>query len=165
MLQGWSVVNISKRTFVLVGMGLAVIGIVVVFLLAVRPHQLVTTIRIGQGVLTARVAVTDIEQQKGLGGVDKLAMHEAMLFTYSAPQHNTIWMKDMKIPIDAVWLDDEKNVVHIETALQPDSYPRAYGPSEPTRYIIELADGAVKEYNITLGTKADFTVRAAGEGV
>lgn len=115
-------------------------------------------IRLGSGEFQAQIAATDEERARGLGGVMSLADNEAMLFIYDGDQEGRIWMKDMKIPIDAVWLDVNKRVVHMEESLQPSSYHegKTYGPTVPVRYIVELPASAVRKNAITQGSQAIF---------
>ena len=68
----------------------------------------------------------------------------------------------MKISIDAVWLDKNQRVVHIETNLQPDAYPyKQYTPSQPAEYIVEMAAGQVSHSKIKLGDEATLNLKAA----
>jgi len=48
-------------------------------------------------------------------------------------------MKDMKVPIDIVWLDSNKRVVHIVKESSPDdSTSITFTPLSQAKYVIEL---------------------------
>jgi uncharacterized membrane protein (UPF0127 family) len=42
-------------------------------------------------------------------------------------------MKDMRVPLDIIWLSDTGDIVHIERSVSPDSYPRVFYPGTPAR--------------------------------
>lgn len=133
--------------------GLIVAGCIVLGVWLLTTEK-TTTISLGDAVFTARRATSQSERAKGLGGVARLAHDEAMLLVSPDDQWNRIWMKDMRIPIDALWLDKDKNIVHIERSLQPNSYPQTYGPDIPTRYVIEVADHVTADASIRVGMQA-----------
>ncbi len=155
--------SVRKDSFAWLGVGIIVVGVLAAGIFFMREQYDTTTIRLGDGVFSARIVATDAAQRKGLGGVAELPEQQAMLFVYETDQVNDIWMKDMKIPIDVVWLDSTKKVVYIETSMQPDSYPKTYGPAVRTRYIIEFAEGTVAKKGIKLGAKAAFELKTEGK--
>ena len=69
--------------------------------------------------LTADLALTNEQKEKGLSVKDELKENEAMLFIFEESAKHSFWMKDMKFPIDIIWLDSDGEVVHIEQNLQP----------------------------------------------
>ena len=68
-----------------------------------------------------------------------------------------IWMKDMKVPLDIVWLDNTKKVVHIEEKVSNElGTDSIFVPKKPSRYVIELPSGSVKKAGIKIGQTAQF---------
>lgn len=109
--------------------------------------------------LQADVALTTDEQTKGLSIKDTLPSNEGMLFPYEAPRILSFWMKDMKFPIDILWLDADKKVVHIEENLQPCSplLPcPSYAPDVQAQYVLETVAGFSTANGITEGTPVEF---------
>ena len=51
---------------------------------------------------------------QGLAVKNQLKENEAMLFVFEKPGKHSFWMKDMKFPIDIIWLDSTGKIVHIE---------------------------------------------------
>jgi len=43
-------------------------------------------------------------------------------------------------------------VVHVVESAAPSSYPTAFKPPKPARYVLELPAGSVKRYNIEIGS-------------
>ncbi|MFZ2544929.1 MAG: DUF192 domain-containing protein [Candidatus Saccharimonadales bacterium] len=100
---------------------------------------------------------TETERQKGLSGSDNLPKNDAMLFVFDDDSRWGIWMKDMKYPIDIVWLDNNKKVVYMVKDAQPASYPKIFIPDKDARYVIELASGTIEQTDIKLGDLASIT--------
>src|SRR5687768_10279440 len=70
--------------------------------------------KINSLVLVADISATNEQMTKGLSIKDGLAENEAMLFVFGNEAEHIIWMKDMKFPIDIIWIDSDKTIVHIE---------------------------------------------------
>lgn len=95
------------------------------------------------------------ELQKGLSGTDKLPEGRAMVFVFPNDGKWGIWMKDMKYPIDIVWLNSDREVVHTVRNAQPSSYPKTiFKPDVDSRYVIELPSGTIERTGITKGEPA-----------
>lgn len=122
-------------------------------------------LHLGDGIFTARVAMTDGERTKGLSGVNELPKDKAMLFVFDQDGKHGIWMKDMEIPIDVVWLDRERRVVYIAREVLPESYPEVYRSNIPARYVVEFAAGTVQERAIRIGMTAQFNEEMLKEDV
>lgn len=116
-----------------------------------------TTVHIGDAVFTTRVAKTAEEREKGLSGTPELRQDQAMLFVYDSDGKWPIWMKDMKYPIDIVWLDKKKTIVYIVKNAPPESYPyEQFVPKREARYVLELPAGTVNRKSIKAGAEAVF---------
>ncbi len=89
-------------------------------------------------------------REKGLGGMDKLSDNSIMLFTFDHSDNYGFWMKDMKFPIDIIWLDEDYKIIHIEEKVSPESYPKIFYPGEKSLYVIEMNAGFAKKYDIKL---------------
>jgi len=111
--------------------------------------------------LQADVALSSEEQTKGLSIKDSLKSNEGMIFPYESPRTLSFWMKDMKFPIDILWLDGDKKVVHIEEGLQPCSpfLPcPSYTPDVQAQYVLETVAGFSSANGITTGTPVEFNL-------
>lgn len=145
------------------------IGGFVVLIVALVGAYIVTTfvpttpLRLGSGVYSLRVADTETERAQGLSGVKKLASNEGLLMKYDGDGKWGIWMKDMKIPIDIVWLNKDKQVIYIVAGASPESGTMTtYEPKSPARYVIELPAGGVEQAAIKTGMIADFDEHHTG---
>lgn len=118
-----------------------------------------TYLTIGGGVFDARLAINDEDRQNGLSGVKELKQNEALLMVFPRDDEWGIWMKDMEMPIDVVWLDSDGKVVFIVTDLMPDDPDKkTYRPEEPARYVLEFAAGTVENFSINEKSVANFAI-------
>jgi uncharacterized membrane protein (UPF0127 family) len=145
----------ARNILIAAGLQAAVIIFVIASLMPwVRSRQL--DMHIGSAVIQVEVANTEQERQKGLSAATSLAKNHGMLFVFSHDSQWAMWMKDMKMPIDIVWLNAYKKVVHVEAHVDPASYPAYFAPPESARYVLELASGGAAEAGILPGVVAQF---------
>ncbi len=141
---------------------LIVLGVLVavgygMFSIITDMNQQRVSIAIGKANLRAEVADTDELRTKGLSGRQELEENRAMLFVFDNNAQHSIWMKDMRIPIDIIWLDEKKKVVHVEHNIWPDNGPhKTYASPKPARYVLEIKAGGTKNHNIKIGVQARF---------
>lgn len=104
--------------------------------------------------LRVSLATTPAEQAQGLGGRPSLPADEGMLFVFPEHGQYEFWMKDMRFPIDIIWMDDTGKVIYIVPALSPDTYPQAFGPAAPSRYVLEVPAGFATAHQVRIGDSA-----------
>lgn len=117
-----------------------------------------TVVYIADAGLLADIADTQEKKSVGLGVRESMDEGEAMLFLFDEEDRHSFWMHGMKFPIDIIWLDSEKKVVHIEHSLQPCTpldCP-SYLPDEDAMYVLETVAGFSERRGVTEGTTADF---------
>ncbi|MBI2577969.1 MAG: DUF192 domain-containing protein [Candidatus Wildermuthbacteria bacterium] len=111
----------------------------------------VVKMRIGNTAITAEVADDPGERERGLSGKGSLKEGEGMLFVFEEPGLYSFWMKDMKFPIDIIWLNSQKQVVHIASNVSPDSYPQSFVSKTSALYVLEVSAGFTGRHNIREG--------------
>ena len=150
--------SILLWTMIVCAIGAVVMGGINIVLSLAEPKA---SVFLGDGVFAARVADTEEKRAKGLGGVKELQDNEALLMVFPDDGLWSIWMKGMHIPIDIVWLDEKRQVVHIEKDVQPDAPPYdTYVPPKNARYVVELKAGSVQKYKIKMNETAVVDVSA-----
>lgn len=102
------------------------------------------------------VADNTVLMAKGLSGHKPLAENEGMIFVFEKPDNYGFWMKDMTFPIDIVWFDKDRKVVHIENSLSPESYPKTFYPGADSLYVLEISSGLSKKMGLKIGTTFEF---------
>lgn len=150
----------DKTSVWLVACLLLVVGVAAFLLIEpqLRPR---ISVAMGDGVFKTRVAQTPEQRSRGLSGVKHLGSNEAMLFLFDSSDKWAMWMKDMKIPLDIVWLDQAQQAVYIVKSASPNDFPKSYVPNDPALYILELPAGTVDAKNIRIGSKATFNLDEA----
>ena len=118
-------------------------------------------VHVGNASIQAAVADTEAERNKGLNDKVHITDNHGMLFVFDYDKKWSIWMKDMKVPIDIVWIDANKKVVAVKENVSPDTYPAHYEPPENARYVLEIASGVASKMNIEPGIKAQFDLPGA----
>ena len=78
-----------------------------------------------------------------------------MIFVFIKNSKPTFWMKDTKIPLDIIWINDNK-IVGIEKNVQPevdrkDSELTKYPAPSAIDYVLEVNGGLSDENNIKVG--------------
>jgi uncharacterized membrane protein (UPF0127 family) len=109
--------------------------------------------------LNADVPITNKLMAKGLAVKNQLKENEAMLFVFEEPARHPFWMKDMKFPIDIIWLDSDIKVVHFEQNLQPCVSVficTSYSPDIDSQYVLETVAGFTQRHNVSVGTNIDI---------
>ncbi|UCC38482.1 MAG: DUF192 domain-containing protein [Candidatus Aminicenantes bacterium] len=108
--------------------------------------------------ITAELAITDEERQRGLMFRDALLPDQGMLLVFEEEDIYYIWMKNMKFSIDILWLDREKRIVHVEKLVPPckkDPCP-SYHSKIPSMYVLELKAGSADKNKLKLYDRLDF---------
>ncbi len=122
--------------------------------------QPTTPLYLGSGVFDATIAYTQPARERGYGGVSTIPENGALILAFPSSDTWQITMKDMKVPLDIIWLNAEKKVVHIEKNVSPDGGAfTVLTPGKPARYVIEVPAGTVKAKAIAVGRSAIFDVK------
>lgn len=89
--------------------------------------------------------------QVGLSDRDKLLSDNGMLFVFKNPEKHGIWMKNMKFPIDILWIDQNFKIIHMEKSIATSTYPKVFTPNSSDMYVLEISAGQLD----VLGVKTD----------
>ncbi|TSC52444.1 MAG: hypothetical protein LiPW41_214 [Parcubacteria group bacterium LiPW_41] len=112
-------------------------------------------VRVNNQIIIAEVVKTDKARERGLSGRESIGVNEGMLFEYLGNEQVTFWMKDMKFPIDIVWIRDgivigfEQNV-DPQVGVSEDMLNR-YNSPEPITQVLELQAGRAKTLRLFVG--------------
>ncbi len=115
--------------------------------------------------LITSLSTTPDAQSKGLAIRDSLNENEGMLFIFETPQKYSFWMKDMKFPIDIIWINQDGKIVHIEKNLPPCVFLLpcpSYAPKDDSLYVLEVVSNFTNKFNINVGDPVDSKVIKQG---
>jgi uncharacterized membrane protein (UPF0127 family) len=104
----------------------------------------------------ASIARTEAARTRGLSGTPSLPTDIAKVFVFESSSKYGFWMKDMNYPIDIIWVDETGEVVHVESNLAPETYPKSFAPGRPARVVIEVVAGGAVAAGIEEGSRIDI---------
>ena len=93
---------------------------------------------------------------KGLGGRPCITDSEGMLFRFTKPGQYSFWMKDMKFPIDIIWIGADYKVAAVEIDEKPSTYPDKFVNQKPAQYVLEVKANTSRQLKIGIGTLVTF---------
>ena len=104
------------------------------------------------------VAASDEMRAQGLMYRDHLAEDRGMIFFFPQTGEYAFWMKNTIIPLDMIWIDDAKKVVHVAHDVPPcqaDPCP-SYPPGANAKYVLEVAAGVAAKHHVANGDVLKF---------
>lgn len=101
------------------------------------------------------------EVMKGMMFRDSLAADRGMLFIHGTPGLYPYWMYQVRVPLDIVWLDQNKRITEILADTPPCPSKRSsecpkFGGHRPSLFVIELAAGEARKHTLRIGDRIDF---------
>ena len=110
---------------------------------------------VGGKSFSVEVATSAVERARGLSGRESLGDGEGMYFIFDKAGDYGFWMKDMKFPIDIIWISGGK-VVGIAPNAEPEPEKpvwnlKIYYPPEPVDRVLEINSGVVDKDKIKIG--------------
>lgn len=108
--------------------------------------------------IKVEIADEPAEWQKGLSDKESLKAKEGMLFIFPEVDYRGFWMKDMRFPIDILWINEHREIIEITQSVSvPDAKdtPIFYS-KKPIHYVLEVNAGFSETYNIKVGDTAEF---------
>ena len=111
-------------------------------------------------VFQAELMINDKDRAMGLMFRPSLPADRALLFVFEDVSFHGIWMKNCRFPIDIVWLDEKKMVVHIAPRVPPCATEPCpvYSPMRRAAYVVEMNAGAAAREKIVIGAELGFTL-------
>jgi len=106
------------------------------------------------------VAKTTKEKEIGLSKYKNLSKDMGMLFSFEKADYYSFWMKQMKFPIDIIFIRDGKIVTIYKNVNPPKSESEGlliYKPKEPSNMVLEINAGLSEKYKLKEGDKVSLT--------
>jgi uncharacterized protein len=101
------------------------------------------------------LALDDRERQRGLMFRDHLEEDTGMLFVFERPRVQSFWMKNTRIPLDMIFIDDGGEIVGIVESAEPMTLT-SRSVDRASRYVLELNGGASRRLGIAPGQRVHF---------
>ncbi len=109
-------------------------------------------------VIRVEVADTPEKRRLGLARRDYLRAGWGMLFIFESRVPHRFWMKDMRFPIDIIWLDNHR-IIDLALNVNPPEKgksPPVYIPRAPANFVLELSAGQASELGLVLGQQLRY---------
>jgi len=101
-----------------------------------------------------QVAAQNEDRRQGLSGRDPLKADEGMVFVWPNAAPRRFHMKDMKFPIDIIFLDDRGRVLNVAERApvcgDADPCPQYYSTG-PAQSVVEIQAGGAKRLQLQVG--------------
>ncbi|MCE3255624.1 MAG: hypothetical protein K0R25_1118 [Rickettsiaceae bacterium] len=99
-----------------------------------------------------KIAKTEKDRETGLMWVENLPENCGMIFEFEREQIISMWMKNTKIPLDMIFIDQNGMVVDIKSQTKPESL-EIISSNEPAIKVLEINGGLVQKLGIKIGDK------------
>jgi uncharacterized membrane protein (UPF0127 family) len=109
---------------------------------------------VGDIPITVALANTPAQREQGLSGTRELPEGAGMYFVFDQPDLHGFWMKDMRYPIDIIWINQYGIIIAIDREVSPDTYPDVFYPPTPAKAVLEVPAGFSTAHNIDIGERA-----------
>jgi uncharacterized protein len=105
--------------------------------------------------VTVELALTPEQHERGLMYRQSLPADSGMLFIFPGTEIRSFWMKNTPLPLDMIFIDDDKEIVGIVENTVPFSTNNRTIP-RPARYVLEVNGGFAAQHGIKAGQSVDI---------
>jgi uncharacterized membrane protein (UPF0127 family) len=113
-----------------------------------RDSKLVTSFKIA-------IAKSDDQKMYGLMNLDNLPKDHGMLFPFKESQVINMWMKNTRIPLDMIFIDDDDEISIIKSDAKINSLELISSEKE-AKYVLEINSGLAKEFGMEARQKVQI---------
>jgi len=108
-----------------------------------------------------KVELADTEEERAQGLMFRSSLPEdrGMLFVFPDSASWPFWMKDTYIPLDILWLNEQREVVEVIRSAPPavgQLKPPEFGGTVPARFVLEVPAGFAERHGVEKGSRARF---------
>jgi uncharacterized membrane protein (UPF0127 family) len=90
------------------------------------------------------------ERENGLMWITNLPQNYGMIFEFKDEQMVYMWMKNTKIPLDMIFIDQNNKITHITHQAKPESL-EIISSQNPVMKVLEINGGLTDELGIEVG--------------
>jgi uncharacterized membrane protein (UPF0127 family) len=117
-------------------------------------------IDVGGHPASLQIAMTDMEQQRGLMQRPDLGKDEGMVFVGAAPRQQNYWMKDCPEALDIAFLSPDGTIAEVYP-MYPNDLRTVTSHSDRLQYAVELPQGWFAANGVRPGASIDVKALAA----
>ena len=107
---------------------------------------------------SVEIADDDAERARGLMFRDELAPDAGMLFLFRQEAPRAFWMRNTRIPLDIIYLDEERTIVAWSLDTPPCRTRNCpnYPSRRAARYVLEVNAGEMERLGVAIGDSVTF---------
>ena len=115
----------------------------------------IKSICINEKCFSVEIADENSERISGLSNRYSLNLNSGMLFIFKEETNPNFWMKEMKFPIDIIWIDENMKISGINKNLQPciKDFCPTFKPKEKIKYVLEINSRLSENFGFEIGDK------------
>ncbi len=117
--------------------------------------QSILTIETDEDVVSVFVEIASSQEERihGLMFRDHLEENHGMLFLYEKDAQPKMWMKNMIIPLDIIFIDSDFTITFIAQDVEPcnTEYCQIYTSKEPSAYVLEVSANFTEVSGVAVG--------------
>ena len=147
----------NLRTIISVVVGIVVVALIIVVILSLlggrAPFKPTQKAVLGSHTFKIKAAVSEKEKEIGLSATKNLPNDYGMIFPFKEDGYYSFWMRDMKYPIDIIFINDGK-IVKIFSKVSPpiaNEGLKVYVSDKPSDTVLEINAGLSEKYKIKEG--------------
>lgn len=107
-------------------------------------------------VIDIEIANTEYETQTGLMYRSSMQNNQGMLFVFDDVSERSFYMKNTKIPLDLIFINDKKIIVSFQKNAKP--FDESSLPSNaPAKYVLEVNAGLIDTWKLSAGDSISYT--------
>jgi len=106
---------------------------------------------VGPEVITAELAMTEIQVGTGMMFRKEMGENEGMLFIFARPNRVSFYMKNTLLPLHVAYLDNEGTILELHE-LQPLDETPVPAASYNVQFVLEMNKGWFTRHNIRVGS-------------
>ena len=127
--------------------------LIVFFFFVSQTEKEIKSACINEKCFSVEIADENSERVSGLSNRDSLNENQAMLFIFKEETIPNFWMKDMKFPIDIIWIDENLEISGIQKNLSPceEDFCPTFKPKKKIKYALEINAELSEEFNLEIG--------------
>ena len=137
---------------------LILILVAIGFFLFSNSKEEIKSVCIKEKCFSVEIADENSERILGLSNRDFLDFNYGMLFVFQEETIPNFWMKEMKFPIDIIWIDENLEISEISKNLSPceKDFCPTHNPKEKIKYVLEINAGLSENYSFEIGDELEL---------
>lgn len=109
-----------------------------------------------KGTIRLLIAKNPSSREHGLSGYESLPADQGMLFIFPRAGSVSFWMKDMKFPLDIVWIASNGKILGVTENISPKTYPKSFVSPGDVQFVLELNANTATAFGLRKGVALSF---------